>query len=174
MTSARQRLVTVLAVMAAVQAVAFQEAWADPPALSPAGLPLDAVTVKTQAGETLQFQVELAVTPSDQQRGLMFRTEMAEDAGMLFVFDPVRPVSFWMRNTLIPLDMLFIAPDGTILNIEANAEPETDTPRPSAGPVRGVLEINGGLAALLGIAAGDRVDHDAFGDPGDADPAGDG
>lgn len=163
MIGAKQRLIAVLAVVAAARAATIGEAAADE--LSPAGLPLDEVAVTTVAGETFRFTVELALTPAHQQRGLMFREEMADDAGMLFLFDPVRPVSFWMRNTLIPLDMLFIAPDGTILNIEAEAEPETETRRPSAGPVRGVLEINGGLAAALGIAAGDRVLHDAFADP---------
>ena len=165
MTGTRQRLIAVLAVVAAMRATAIGDAVAERPSLSPAGLPLDEVTVTTAAGDSLRFTVELALTPAHQQRGLMFREEMADDAGMLFVFDPVRPVSFWMRNTLISLDMLFIGPDGTILNIAAEAEPRTDTPRPSAGPVRGVLEINGGLAAALGIAAGDRVRHDAFAEP---------
>lgn len=158
MPQTRLRLLAVLALLA-VRPISPA---AETPALSPAGLPLDAVTVETAGGGEIGFQVELALTAADQQRGLMFREEMAEDAGMLFVFDVVRPASFWMRNTLIPLDMLFIAPDGTILNIVERAEPETDTPRRSAGPVRAVLEINGGLAGLLGIAAGDRVRHAAF------------
>ena len=122
----------------------------------------DAITIETQRGGSLDFTVELALTPGEQAYGLMFVEEMPMDHGMLFVFPEPRPASFWMRNTLIPLDMLFIEADGTILNIEAQAEPQTETPRRSAGPVRGVLEINGGLAALLGIRPGDGVLHEAF------------
>jgi hypothetical protein len=82
---------------------------------------------------------------------------------MLFVFDPPRPASFWMRNTLISLDMLFIDADGRIVNIAERTTPQSDAPHRSAGPVRAVLEINGGLSAMLGIAPGDRVAHEAFG-----------
>ena len=123
----------------------------------------DQVTVETQRGGTYTFDVELALTRDQQAFGLMFVEAMPQDQGMLFVFGEEAPRSFWMRNTLIPLDMIFIRADGTIANVIARAEPQTETSRPSEGPVLGVLEINGGLAGLLGIGAGDRVMHPAFG-----------
>ena len=118
--------------------------------------------IETAAGARYRFDVELAVTPEQQARGLMHRAEMAADAGMLFVFEPARPVSFWMKNTLISLDMLFIGADGRIVNIGARTEPLSTDSVPSDGPVRGVLEINGGLSAMLGIRPGDRIVHPAF------------
>lgn len=114
------------------------------------------------AGGQTAFAVELAITPQEQARGLMFRRSLPADRGMLFVFDPPRPASFWMRNTLIPLDMLFIRDDGTVANIVHEAEPMTETPRRSDGPVRAVLEIVGGRARALGMEAGDRAVHPAF------------
>lgn len=108
---------------------------------------------------TLTFTVELALTPDEQARGLMFRTELPQRHGMLFDFGAESPLSFWMRNTLIPLDMLFIGGDGVIRRIHANATPLSETPIPSGGPARAVLEIAGGSAARLGIAVGDRVRH---------------
>ena len=118
--------------------------------------------IETAAGQRYKFQIELAVTPRQQAIGLMNRAEMADDAGMLFVFDPVRPVSFWMKNTLISLDMLFVDADGRIINIGARTEPLSLASVPSDGPVRAVLEINGGLSAMLGIQPGDKVVHEAF------------
>ncbi|MEE8271741.1 MAG: DUF192 domain-containing protein [Alphaproteobacteria bacterium] len=119
--------------------------------------------VETAAGSRYRFDVELAVTGAQQAQGLMHRDEMAADAGMLFVFEPMRPVSFWMKNTLIPLDMLFVAADGRIVNIAERTTPLSTDSVPSDGPVKAVLEINGGMAALLGIHPGDRVSHAAFG-----------
>ena len=87
----------------------------------------------------------------------MERRTLAADAGMLFPFDPPRPASFWMRNTLIPLDMLFIRPDGAIARIAANAVPLSETPIAVAEPLTAVLELRGGRAAELGISEGDRV-----------------
>lgn len=104
-----------------------------------------------------RFRVEVARTGEQQARGLMFRTSMAPDEGMVFPMSPPRPASFWMRNTVIPLDLIFVGSDGRILNIAANAVPYDETPLRSAGPVKAVLEINGGRAAELGIAPGDRV-----------------
>ena len=124
----------------------------------------DTVTIETQRGGVFEFDVELALTRGEQAFGLMFVEEMPQSQGMLFVFESEAPRSFWMRNTLIPLDMIFIRADGTIANIIARAEPQTETSRPSDGPVLGVLEINGGLSALLGIGPGDRVVHAAFGE----------
>lgn len=113
----------------------------------------------TGAFGATRFTVEIARTPEEQARGLMFREEMAADAGMLFVYDTPRTVSFWMRNTLIPLDMIFIGPDGAVRHVHAEAIPGDETPIPSRGPVIGVLEINGGLAEEIGIAPGAQVRH---------------
>ena len=115
------------------------------------------VTIETQHGGSFTFDVELALTRGQQTYGLMFVEDMPQDAGMLFIFPQEGPRSFWMRNTLIPLDMIFIRGDGTIANVVQRAEPQTDTPRRSEGPVAAVLEVNGGLTALLGIGVGDRV-----------------
>ncbi|HYC04751.1 MAG TPA: DUF192 domain-containing protein [Azospirillaceae bacterium] len=123
----------------------------------------DSLVVETKAGGRYSFQVELAITPKQQERGLMFRERMADDAGMLFLKERPETVSFWMKNTLIPLDLIFIAENGTITNIHAMATPKSLDPIYSATAVTGVLEINGGLAAKLGIRAGDRVLHRAFG-----------
>jgi uncharacterized membrane protein (UPF0127 family) len=90
-------------------------------------------------------------------QGLMFRTELADDKGMLFPFDDVRPASFWMKNTVIPLDIIFVRKDGTIANIAVNTVPYSTDPVPSDGPVAAVLELRGGLTLELGINAGDRV-----------------
>ena len=115
------------------------------------------------AGRDLKFEVELATNDAERARGLMFRKQLGAYDGMLFDFYQEMPVSFWMKNTLIPLDMLFIAADGTIKHIRANAVPQTTDPIPSNYPVRAVLEINGGSAALLGIKPGDKVRHPIFG-----------
>ncbi|MEP7130022.1 MAG: DUF192 domain-containing protein [Sphingomicrobium sp.] len=104
-----------------------------------------------------RFSVEVARTPEQQQRGLMFVPSLAGDRGMIFPFDPPQDVAFWMRNTLIPLDMVFIRADGTIARI-ATARALDETPVPAGEPIAVVLEIRGGRAAELGITAGDRVD----------------
>ena len=93
----------------------------------------------------------------------MFRRSLAGDRGMIFPYDPPQEVAFWMKNTLIPLDMVFIAGDGTIKHVHANAVPMSTDTIPSGYPVRAVLEINGGSAALLGIKPGDKVKHPIFG-----------
>ncbi|WP_374633948.1 DUF192 domain-containing protein [Ferrovibrio sp.] len=125
-------------------------------------LPQSDLVIHTAQGPK-RFRVELADTDNSRSRGLMFRTQMAADAGMLFDFKTEQMVSFWMRNTLIPLDMLFIKADGTILNIHQRAIPRDETGINSLGPVRAVLELNGGATSRLGIKAGDRVDHAIFG-----------
>jgi uncharacterized membrane protein (UPF0127 family) len=117
------------------------------------------LTIETAAGKRFHFTVELALTPEQQERGLMFRKSMAPDAGMLFVFDDVQQRMFWMKNTLIPLDMIFIRADGTIANIVEKAPPQTLDPRSSEGPAKAVLELNGGIARFLDIKPGDRVIH---------------
>lgn len=105
------------------------------------------------------FEVELATTPEERAQGLMYRRSLDPDAGMLFDFGHERPVSMWMRNTYIPLDMVFIKADGRITNIIERAEPHSESPRPSSEPVRFVLELPGGTAERLDIGPGDEVDH---------------
>ncbi|MBW8784520.1 MAG: DUF192 domain-containing protein [Novosphingobium sp.] len=121
------------------------------------GLPVIPLTV-THVGQRHVFRVEVARSDAEQERGLMFRTTMGPDEGMIFPMNPPRNASFWMKNTVIPLDIVFIGSDHRILNIAANAVPYSEQPLPSAGPVSGVLELNGGRAAQLGIGPGDRVD----------------
>jgi uncharacterized membrane protein (UPF0127 family) len=116
----------------------------------------EALNIVTDDGEHV-FQVEIADDPRERAVGLMFRREMPADAGMLFDFMEEQPASFWMRNTYIPLDMLFIRADGTIDSIGERTTPLSEKSVPSKGPVRFVLEINGGLSDRLGIEAGDRV-----------------
>lgn len=120
--------------------------------------PLDIVTAKGP----VHFRVEIAADEATREQGLMFRTHLDDDQGMLFDFHTPQQVSFWMRNTLIPLDMIFIRADGTIANIADNAEPYSETPIPSDGPVLGVLEIGGGLTQELDINPGDKVVHRIF------------
>ena len=116
-------------------------------------------TVAVDTGERkLTFHVELALTSDQQTRGLMFRQSLATDAGMLFVFDRQSVHAFWMKNTLIPLDMLFIGADRRIVGIVANAEPKTETARTVGEPSQYVLEIGGGLSGQLGIRPGQLVD----------------
>jgi uncharacterized membrane protein (UPF0127 family) len=111
----------------------------------------------TANGRTHQFRVELAESGQDQARGLMFRTEMGADEGMLFPYDPPRVLSFWMRNTVIPLDLIFIGPDRRVINVAANATPYSEDQIWSDAPAIAVLELNGGRAAELGIGPGASV-----------------
>jgi uncharacterized membrane protein (UPF0127 family) len=108
------------------------------------------------------FQVEMAITPEEKEHGLMFRRELPDGQGMLFDFQFDQNVAFWMKNTYIPLDMFFIRADGRILRIAENTEPLSERNIPSGGPVRAVLEVIGGTAKKLGIAAGDRVGGSIF------------
>jgi uncharacterized membrane protein (UPF0127 family) len=120
--------------------------------------PLEIVTAQ---GRT-RFQVEVVDNDRTRAQGLMYRKSLAPDRGMLFDFKTPRDVSFWMRNTLIPLDMIFIRKDGRVLSIARNAVPHDETPVPSNGPVLGVLEVAGGRAAQIGVYPGDRVLHRIF------------
>ena len=124
---------------------------------SPAGLEQLPLTITTAARRTHKFVVEVARSPAEQQRGLMFREVLAPDRGMIFPYSPPESVAFWMKNTMIPLDMVFIRTNGTIARIEANAVPLSEEPVPAGEPVAAVLELAGGRAAELGIAAGDTV-----------------
>ena len=124
---------------------------------SPAGLEQVPLTVTTANGKTHRFTVEVARTPEEQAYGLMNRQSLAPDRGMIFPYSPPRPVGFWMKDTLIPLDMIFIAPGGKILRIEANTVPLSLDPVGSGEAVEAVLELAGGRSVELGIAAGDWV-----------------
>lgn len=120
------------------------------------GLPIVVLTVESE-GKVHKFAVEVASTEAEQAKGLMFRTGMAADEGMIFPRKEARKAAFWMRNTVIPLDIIFIGPDRRILNIGAEAQPYDEAPVPSSGPVIAILELNGGRAAQLGLAPGDKV-----------------
>ena len=109
------------------------------------------------------FSVELATTESEREFGLMYRQNLAPDAGMLFLYPDEQEVEFWMKNTLIPLDMLFIGADGRIRHIEERAIPLTETPISSVYPVKAVLEVNGGTVERLDIHPGDVVHNAALG-----------
>lgn len=125
---------------------------------------LPVTTIVIDAGHgPVKFQAEVAADPESQEKGLMFRKSMAPDAGMLFDFHMPDMQTFWMKNTVIPLDMIFIRADGTISSIAPDAVPYSETPIPSYEPVRAVLEINGGRAAQLGILPGDHVHAAIFG-----------
>jgi len=114
-------------------------------------------------GETRHaFTVELASTPDQAQRGLMWRESLSPDAGMLFVYEPARPASIWMENTQIPLDILYILEDGSIAKIIAYAQPHSRRSLPSDFVVAGILEIAGGRSIELGIRPGAIVHHELF------------
>ncbi len=112
--------------------------------------------LKTETGDH-SFNIEVATTDEERALGLMFRRSLPENAGMLFLYDQPQPAAMWMKNTLIPLDMVFISPGGTVHRIEANTEPFSLTVIPSEGPIAGVLELNGGEAAKIGLKPGDKV-----------------
>ena len=122
---------------------------------------LEPLTIVSARGRHA-FQVEVARNDADRAQGLMFRRNMAPDRGMLFDFARVQPISMWMQNTYIPLDMVFIRADGTIARVADNAEPLSTRTIPSGEPVLAVLEVPGGTAARLGIKPGDRIEHPLF------------
>jgi uncharacterized membrane protein (UPF0127 family) len=126
------------------------------------GQALETLSVVTQGGQKHSFQVEVARNDADRAQGLMFRRSMAPDRGMLFDFGRVEPVSMWMQNTYLSLDMLFIRQDGSIARIAANTEPLSTRTISSGEPVLAVLELNAGTAAKLGIRPGDRIEHPLF------------
>jgi uncharacterized membrane protein (UPF0127 family) len=108
----------------------------------------------TSNGKPQRFTVEVAASPEQQERGLMYRRSVAPDHGMIFPYNPPQHVAFWMKNTVIPLDIIYIREDGHIARI-FTAKPLDETPMPSGEPIVAVLEIGGGRAAQLGIKAGD-------------------
>jgi uncharacterized protein len=122
---------------------------------------LDSLEIATSTGRHA-FQIEIADNDATRERGLMDRRYMAADHGMLFEFERDEPESFWMKNTYIPLDMIFISPTGVVTHIAANAEPLSERVIPSGGPCLAVLELNGGTAASIGLKVGDKVRHPFF------------
>lgn len=127
--------------------------------------PRSSLEIESPSGRQ-RLEVWIADTGSRRAQGLMYVEQLAPLHGMLFLYREPRVVSMWMKNTLIPLDMVFIAADGTIRHIHANAVPLSTDAIPSQFPVRAVLEINGGSARLLGIKPGDKVKHEIFGNAG--------
>lgn len=157
-------LAAVLAVFLMIQPVAAQS-----PIIAPAPKIIqaepfiyDEISIETQSGPVHDFKIELALTPRQQAKGMMGRTFMPEDSGILFVFRDVAPRSFWMKNTLIPLDMVFVARDGTINQVHDSAIPHDLTPVKSDAPAYAVLELKGGISAQLGIKQGDKINHAFF------------
>jgi uncharacterized membrane protein (UPF0127 family) len=120
------------------------------------------VAIATKDGKEIVFQVEIADTPSKREMGLQYRHDLADDKGMIFLFPTEAPLSFWMKNTPIPLDMLFINGERKIVGIVEQATPFTLEPRAVAAPSKYVLEINGGLAKLHGFKTGDGVRFDGI------------
>ena len=127
---------------------------------------MDFVEIRTASG-SVAFSVEIADTEAERARGLMFRTDLPRDAGMLFLFDDEAPRAFWMENTPLPLDMLFFDGRGRLCGLVERAEPFTRAPRESGCAALAVLEINGGLADELGIRPGAVMRHPAFGAQGE-------
>jgi uncharacterized protein len=122
------------------------------------------LTIVGDDGKSHAFQVEMAITPTQQETGLMFRRSVPDDGGMLFPFPAPQEGQFWMKNTLVPLDMVFINADGTIRAIAENTVPQSLAVVDSGGPVLAVLELQAGLTAKENIVVGDKVIAKTFGD----------
>lgn len=129
--------------------------------LMPAGATVEQLTIVTKAG-SLGVEIEMAVTPAQRSKGLMYRTELAPNAGMLFDFGVEQPIYMWMKNTYIPLDMLFIRSDGRIASITTDTVPLSTATISSGVPVKAVLELPAGTVRAKGIAVGDRIEHRLF------------
>ncbi len=147
-------------------ALALMLAACSPPATAPqvgtvpdldATFGFDSLTVINDRGEDLEFDVYLATNLEQQRRGLMFVREMPESTGMLFVYESEELRSMWMKNTYMPLDMVFARADGSVINVVADTVPQTLNSHRSAGPARYVLELNAGTARRLGIGTGSRI-----------------
>jgi uncharacterized membrane protein (UPF0127 family) len=122
---------------------------------------LDKLEITTSTG-THVFSVEVVRNDADREKGLMYRRFLPADRGMLFDFKQEEPVTFWMKNTYIPLDMIFISKAGIVVGMAANAEPLSESLIPSGAPCYGVLEVNAGVAARISLKAGDKVRHAIF------------
>ncbi len=156
------RFTTALAALAALAlAASLAGAEAEAAPAVPAAPATDDLSIATASGAH-HFTVEVMRTPDQLERGLMYRRTMAPDRGMLFDFGASRPVSMWMKNTYLRLDMVFIAADGRVVSVKRDAEPLSEAIIPSGGDVLGVLEVNAGTAARIGLKAGDRVADPMF------------
>lgn len=122
---------------------------------------MDTVILRGDWGQA-RFSVEIADTPQERARGLMFRESLPQSSGMLFIYESPQSLSFWMKNTLIELDMIFLDASGTVRSIQHRAQPGDMTPKPGGANLIAVLEINGGLAKALGINDGSQMRHPAF------------
>ena len=151
-------LTTGLRALCALLLLGLSAALAEDAALGPT----EPLTIVARTGRHA-FAVEVMRTDAERSRGLMYRRSMAPEHGMLFDFQAVAPVAMWMKNTYLPLDMLFIRADGSIAKIAADTEPLSTKVIPSNEPVLSVLELNAGTAARLKLHAGDRVEHPLFG-----------
>lgn len=151
-----------LAVMAFIAAAPRAEQDA-PSAIEFPTAPLSVmVTLSDRMVVQHKLTVEVAATKEQRMRGLMFRKELAADSGMLFLFEQPEIIQMWMKNTLIPLDMLFLAPDGTVVDIATDAVPYSEEIIASRVPASAVLEVNAGAVLRAGIHVGDHVEHAAF------------
>jgi uncharacterized membrane protein (UPF0127 family) len=157
----RRRLILALPFLLLPLSASGQEG-SEPTEAQPA-LPTEKLYIETRDGVRHEFTVEIATTPRQQQVGEMFRKEVPSNGGMLFVWPVSHPSPMWMKNTLVPLDMVFINPDGGIRTIAENTVPESLAPIDSGGPVKAVLELAGGTTARLGIRVGDKVIAPQFG-----------
>ena len=150
--------------LASIAALIANQAFAQPGVDRPQPrLPTEKLVIVGRDGRRHEFSVEMALTPDQQMVGLMFRPEVKADEGMIFDWGTPRESSMWMRNTLAPLDMVFIAADGRVHRIAERTVPLSLTPVDSRGPVRATLELQGGITEKLDIRVGDRVLHRLFG-----------
>ncbi len=131
------------------------------PAVAAEDCSLDGVQLRGDWGQA-RFAIELADDEAERAQGLMFRESLPQSAGMLFVYPETRTVGFWMKNTLIPLDMIFVDATGTVARVHSNAVPGDLTPIMGGSDIKAVLEINGGLAQKMGIAPGTQLRHPSF------------
>jgi uncharacterized membrane protein (UPF0127 family) len=160
----RRRMLTMLSLIVTLPGEAiWRRAIAQDTTRAQAELPKEKLTITTHDGKTHDFNVEIARTPEQQTVGLMFRTVVAPDGGMLFVNGRDDTAQFWMRNTLVPLDMVFIKADGSIRHIAENAVPQSLAIIDSRGPVHATLELAAGTAERLDIRVGDKVSCAALG-----------
>lgn len=150
----RQVIVTLVALIVCAGAMTFL-----PTLLPAAEAPkLEPLSITTDRG-TVKFEVEIAATDESRETGLMYRSSLAPDRGMLFDFIQTQEVYFWMKNTYVPLDMIFIRADGTVASVAENTVPLSETVVPSKAPVRFVLEVVAGTAAKIGLKPGDHVSN---------------
>jgi len=132
---------------------------------TPITFPTSRVIIRTHDGRHYTFSVDLARTPAQRARGLMYRRSLPPEHGMLFDFGGVGDRAMWMKNTYVPLDILFLEADGRIWKIAAETTPLSEAIIPAQGPIRAALEVNAGTCRLLGIEVGDVVEHPLFGYP---------